>query len=292
MRLPVPLRTALAMACAGALASAPLMAPVSASASAERSVAPRAAAMPHITAKIKKNKITLKGTSGLRAGRVGLEVKGQGTVEFAMFDKGYEPTDFAADVDKFNAKGDTKALKRAIANTTILGGLGGGDTGTIVLPKAGSYTAFSIGRKTVLGPTFRASGPARKASAPRVDGKLIAKKGLSWGGASQLPAKGRLMFKNKRDAGQPHFVALQQVTEGTTVDQLLEALQQSGPNSPPPPFLLEGAFDTGTLSPGHDMTADYDLPPGQYALMCFFPDPSMKGMPHALMGMVRMIHLT
>ena len=58
MRLPVPLRTALAMACAGALASAPLLAPVSASASAERAVAPRAAAaMPHITAKVTKRGI-------------------------------------------------------------------------------------------------------------------------------------------------------------------------------------------------------------------------------------------
>ena len=49
---------------------------------------------------------------------------------------------------------------------------------------------------------------------------------------------------------------------------------------------------TGSLSPGHSMTVDYDLPPGHYAVMCFFPDPKMKGMPHAYMGMVRVIHLT
>ena len=40
------------------------------------------------------------------------------------------------------------------------------------------------------------------------------------------------------------------------------------------------------------MTVDYDLPAGQYVIMCFFPDPHMGGMPHALMGMLRMIHLT
>ena len=40
------------------------------------------------------------------------------------------------------------------------------------------------------------------------------------------------------------------------------------------------------------MTVDYDLPPGQYVVMCFFPDPKMDGMPHALMGMLEMIHLT
>ena len=39
------------------------------------------------------------------------------------------------------------------------------------------------------------------------------------------------------------------------------------------------------------MTVDYDLPPGQYVIMCFFPDPNMQGMVHALMGMLKMIHL-
>ena len=51
-------------------------------------------------------------------------------------------------------------------------------------------------------------------------------------------------------------------------------------------------METGTLSPGRSMTVDYDLPAGQYVVMCFFPDPKMGGMPHSLMGMLRMIHLT
>jgi hypothetical protein len=40
------------------------------------------------------------------------------------------------------------------------------------------------------------------------------------------------------------------------------------------------------------MTVDYDLPAGQYVVMCFFPDPKMGGMPHALMGMLEMITLS
>jgi hypothetical protein len=32
------------------------------------------------------------------------------------------------------------------------------------------------------------------------------------------------------------------------------------------------------------------LPPGTYAVMCFFPDPK-TGDPHAFMGMVRIVHL-
>ena len=159
-----------------------------------------------------------------------------------------------------------------------------------MFPKAGTYAPFSIGeRGATVGTSFRVSGPPRRSAAPRVDGKILAKKGLAWGGSSSLPAEGRFLFKNKRDAGVPHFVQLQQVVEGTTADQVIDALL-AGENGPPPPFLEAGLF-TGSLSPGHSMTVDYDLPPGHYAVMCFFPDPDMKGMPHAFMGMVRIIHL-
>ena len=293
MRLPVPLRTALAMACAGALASAPLLAPVSASASAERAVAPRAAAaMPHITAKVTKRGINLKGTSGLRAGRVHLSVQGKGAVEFATFKRGYDADAFIKDVNTFGAKNDIKALKRALAHTTILGGLAPGGSGTIVLPKAGSYTAFSLGQRgAVQGPTFRVAGPVRTTKAPKTDGRILAKRGLSWGGSSSLPASGRFLFKNKGDTGVPHFVSMQQVAEGTTVDDVLTFLQSEG-DGPPPSWLLRGSLETGSLSPGRSMTVDYDLPPGQYAVLCFFPDPKMQGMPHAMMGMIEMIHLT
>ncbi|WP_139227693.1 hypothetical protein [Nocardioides alpinus] len=253
------------------------------------SAATSSAAMPHITAKVTKQGIVVRGTAGLRAGRVHLTVKGPGTVEFVSFDPGYTADDFVSDVNKCGEKCNVKALKRALANATIHGGMTGG-TGTIVLPTAGSYTPFTIGeRGAVVGQPFRVSGPPRKSSAPSVDGKILAKKGLSWGGSSMLPAEGRFLFKNKRDSGVPHFVQLQQVEVGTTADQVIDALL-AGENGPPPPFLEAGLL-TGTLSPGHSMTVDYDLPPGHYAVICFFPDPNMKGMPHAFMGMVRVIHL-
>jgi len=71
---------------------------------------------------------------------------------------------------------------------------------------------------------------------------------------------------------------------------VLEALQNE--QGPEPSWILPAGMETGTLSPGRSMTVDYDLPAGQYVVMCFFPDPKMGGMPHALMGMLRMIHLT
>jgi hypothetical protein len=205
-------------------------------------------------------------------------------------ERGYDAADFAADLMKFETKQNIKALKRAIAHTQILGGLSGGGTGTVVFPRAGSYTPFSLSeRGPVFGDAFTLRGPVRTSSAPRVDGRIIAKNGPAWGGASHLPAKGRLLFKNRADTGVPHFVILQQVVEGTTTDQVLEYFQ-SGEETPPP-WGLQAGLETGTLSPGRSMTVNYDLPAGQYVVMCFFPDPKMGGMPHSLMGMLKMIHL-
>ena len=292
MHVPIGMRRVVAVVCATALASSPvLLAPTNAGASGALTSAPTSAraAMPHLKALLTKKTIVVKGANDLTAGRAKLSVAGKGTVEFVSFTSGYDIADFTADVNKFGAKNDIKALKRALKNTTIIGGLTGGGTGTIIFPKPGAYTPISLGNRGVVsGKTLVVDGPKRSAKAPKTDGSLLAKDGPSWGGASQLPAKGRFEFKNKAD--EPHFVVLQQVVEGTTTDTVLSYLQ-SGEQAPPP-WGLQAGMETGTLSPGRSMTVDYDLPAGQYVLMCFFPDPDEGGTPHALMGMLRMIHLT
>jgi hypothetical protein len=284
-------RGVVAAVCATALASTPLLLTQAGADATTAPTASRAAPMPHVAATLTKKTIRLKGANGLHPGRVKLSVTGKGAVEFVMFKRGYDIADFTKDVNTFGAKNDVKALKRALKNTTILGGLSGGSTGTIVLPKAGSYTPISLGQRgLVAGKAFVVRGAKRASKAPKVDGTIIGKVGPAWGGSSSMPAKGRFAFKNKAD--EPHFVILQQVSEGTTTDQVLQFLQTDDGTSPSPPWLMAGGMETGTLSPGRSMTVDYDLPPGQYVVMCFFPDPEMGGMPHALMGMLEMIHLT
>ena len=167
MHVPTGLRRTVAVVCATALASSPvLLAPSTAGASAAAASSARAA-KPHLTATVTKRTIRLVGANGLHAGRVKLSVLGKGTVEFAMFKDGYDVADFTADVNKFGAKNDVKALKHALKNTSILGGLAGGGTGTIVFPKPGAYTPFSLGQKGVVtGKTLVVSGPKRSSEAP------------------------------------------------------------------------------------------------------------------------------
>ena len=50
-------------------------------------------------------------------------------------------------------------------------------------------------------------------------------------------------------------------------------------------------MDSGVVSPGHSATFKYNLPKGNYVMLCFWPDASMGGMPHAFMGMHRPITL-
>jgi hypothetical protein len=292
MQMHTRLRRVVAVVGAAALATSPLLlAPTGATASSAPTVS--RAAMPHLTATLTKKTIRLTGADNLRAGRVQLSVTGKGTVELAMFASGYDVADFTTDINKFGAKNDIKALKRLLAHTQILGGFEGGGSGTVVLPKAGSYTPFSLGeRGVVIGDSIQVRGPARSTKVPSTDGTILAKPGPSWGGSSSLPMKGRLLFKNKSSTGVPHFLVLQQVVEGTTTDQVLEYLQTADEQAPPPPWGLPGGMETGSVSPGHSMTVDYDLPAGQYVVMCFFPDPKMGGMPHALMGMLRMVTLS
>lgn len=279
MRVLRSARVGIAVACVSTLVAAPtLVTTASAGARAE-------AGIQSITIRVAKTAINIRGARGLDAGRVKVEVKGAGAAEIVRFARGYEDREFRKDLNAAR-KGDIKALKRAVRNVEFLGGFEAGGSGTVVLPSAGEYTVFSFASRDLA--HFRA-GAVRRAPMPDVDGRIVAREGPKWGGSSHLPARGTFNFKNA-DSTTPHFVILQQVAEGTTTDQVLEALR-SEQQGPPPAFLLPAAMETASLSPGRAMTVDYDLPKGQYVIMCFFPDPNMGGMPHALMGMLKMIHL-
>lgn len=280
MRLLRSVRAGIAVACASTLAAATLVPAATAASTSSGAEAP----LQSISIKIAKKAITVRGARGLEAGRIKVEVTGHGTAELLMFDRGYDFGDFRKDVGRFEGKNDIKALKRAIANTEILGGLQAGSRGTLVLPKAGDYTVFSFASR---GHAEFSAAAGRRSPAPKHDAKVVSRTGPKWGGSSSLPEKGTLLFKNA-DSTVPHFVLMQQVAEGTTVDQVMQALM-SEEQGPPPEWFRPGSMETGSLSPGRSMTVNYKLPPGQYALMCFFPDPKMKGMPHALMGMIKMV---
>jgi hypothetical protein len=109
-------------------------------------------------------------------------------------------------------------------------------------------------------------------------------------GSTVLPAKGTVTFHNA-STQSPHFLILQHLNKGATRKQVITALRSNGPPTGPGPFNKDNAnADTDVVGMGHTVTLTYNLPAGTYAEMCFFPD-LQTGMPHALMGMVRIVHL-
>ncbi|MEW1955672.1 hypothetical protein [Terrabacter sp. NPDC080008] len=106
-------------------------------------------------------------------------------------------------------------------------------------------------------------------------------------GPRRLPAKGSVTFRNIGDS--IHVAQFSPVKKGTT-DKQIQAYYDSG-SMAPPPFALNGpTFGLDVLSAGRSATLSYDMPPGTYVLQCFVAD-AVTGMPHAIMGMHKVVVL-
>ena len=85
----------------------------------------------------------------------------------------------------------------------------------------------------------------------------------------------------RNDAAQWHEIQLFRLDPGKTVEDL-ERWLASG-DGPPPGASIGGV---AALSHGHANNLELNLPPGEYAFVCFLPD-SQDGKPHFVHGMVK-----
>lgn len=242
------------------------------------------------------------GPTTVPAGRVHLTVDASGKergVAVGILAPGYTFQDLRDDVRTLgenlfapngNKKKGLKAERHFIANTTAVGGVyaypGQARHGTLMLKQPGAnYVLFDDSGNVPKRPVFLTvtspSGPQQLAP---VEGRIIAKTNRRFDGKRVLPADGDVRFVNL-STESPHFVSLQHVKAGTTRKDVIDGLQSDHPD-----FLLKGSQDVDILSSNQRMNFHIHLPPGTYAVMCFFPDPK-TGDPHAFMGMVRIVHL-
>jgi hypothetical protein len=206
---------------------------------------------------------------------------------------GYTAEAAASDIDKaFNA-GKVKALKHFEANVTLLGGMHA-DTTTdtlIVDLDPGSYWALDTDTNNpakFFG--FTVTGSDTGNVAP--DAVTIqAKKATTWAkNPASIPHKGLLRFKNA--ASNNHFLEMGKLKKGYTYKDFKQWLARAENGDPgPSPVNFGIGLDSGVLSPGHEAIFNYKLPKGDYVMLCFWPDASMGGLPHAFMGMHRLITL-
>ena len=74
-----------------------------------------------------------------------------------------------------------------------------------------------------------------------------------------------------------------------TTDAQIQAFFNSGSSAPP--FLARPVGGNDVVSPGGPIKVPYNLPRGTYVLLCFVAD-DVTGIPHAIMGMHMVIHLS
>ncbi|MGZ4506621.1 MAG: hypothetical protein ACXVX0_05140 [Blastococcus sp.] len=99
------------------------------------------------------------------------------------------------------------------------------------------------------------------------------------------PDEGTYTFHNVSDT--LHFMSITPVKPGTTDQQISDFFSGKSSNVP----LLPGpSVGNDVVSPGGSLQLTYDLPAGTYVLVCFVAD-DVTGMPHALMGMHKVVVL-
>ena len=208
---------------------------------------------------------------------------------------GYSPADAARDIDKGLDGGNVQAIKRFEANVTLLGGVTvtkeKAGKAVVDLP-AGDYWALDVNTND---PdkffAFTVAGADTGNVAPEADAKLKAIQDTTWArNPESIPNKGLMTFKNA--ASQNHFIIMAKLKKGATYKDFKTWFASSMKGPPgPSPVNFEIGMDSAVVSPGHSATFTYNLPKGNYVMLCFWPDASMGGMPHAFMGMHRPITL-
>jgi uncharacterized cupredoxin-like copper-binding protein len=107
----------------------------------------------------------------------------------------------------------------------------------------------------------------------------------SFDAPAELPA-GLTTFHLVNRGPAIHHVQLARLGEGKTFDEFMAALKAGGP--PPKWVTMEGGPNPSEV--GDTSRTTVMLEPGNYAMLCFVPDPD--GVPHVAKGMVRPLKVT
>lgn len=248
-----------------------------------------------------KNSMQVSGPRSFSAGRVAVTLiakKGEQEFDIIRLHKGYTQRDLKHD---FGVYGQTandptptglKALRRVVKHTTFYGGFDSGSghrtvSGTVVLHRAGTYLVMNDdqGPRGTNPVKLHVGAKAGSRVVPASTATVTTTNAKRFSGSKTLPASGTITFKNTA-TNSPHFLYLQHVAKGTTRKQVIKGFFGGGQ----PTFVRKGNVGLDAVSPHQSVTLNYTLPAGDYAEMCFFPD-LQTGMPHAAMGMVRIVHL-
>ncbi len=98
-------------------------------------------------------------------------------------------------------------------------------------------------------------------------------------------------WKIENKGAQWHEMAIVKLNEGVAVDDVLAMMSQEQPPEGPPPY--EDVAFWAPMGAGEKAWATFDLPAGEYTVLCFLPDfGATPPVSHAEHGMVRTLTVT
>jgi hypothetical protein len=262
-------------------AGAALLAPSAASA---------AAPLPTLTVTMTAKKITTSTGSSMHAGRViikAVAVGGERDLQLMKLTPGYTLAQADKDINQLFF-GKVAVVKRVDSKIRFLGGTAAvpGTPGMFAETLyAGTYV-LADSNSAVRSVLHVTGTPPRRGWVAQTS--TITGTGADrWSMPSSIPHAGWTLFRDTAD--EPHFIVMLQVKPGTTARQLGSYLASGSGDAPP--FALPAQASSGVISGGNQILWHYSLPRGTYAILCFWPSDE-TGMPHANMGMYKIITLT
>lgn len=245
--------------------------------------------IPVVTVHMNSAHIRLSTGNTLHAGRVIYRVvtgKGDHTLQVARLRSGYTLQEAGQDLNQAFS-GDINAIRRVDSHISFRGGAETrpnhpGRVSIVLL--AGTYLFLDQESNAFTWVTVKGTAP-RRPNIP-VSGSITAYT-YGFGTTGTLPADGWIRIGNVSD--QPHFVEFQHVKASTTNAMVRRFLKPSNGGSQPS-WALKANTDAAVLSPYRGEKFHTHLPAGKYLIMCFWPDDD-TGMPHAFMGMWKLIWL-
>jgi hypothetical protein len=246
------------------------------------------AAAPVVVVRVSADKITFRGGNTIQAGPTVFKiVSADGrdhTLQIARLHKGYSLQQFGQDAGKAFS-GDTAAVRRIDDGVTFRGGaeahkkVGWFSTNL----GAANYVAFDLNGNAVR--NLKVVNPRHRGATPAASG-AIAAFSYGFGTGGRLRAHGWVRVYNQSD--QPHFFVFQRVKDGTTNRQVRRFFHSGAQGNPS--WGLKANTSSAVISPFRSGRMHLDLPAGKYVVACFWPDDD-TGMPHAFMGMWKLIRL-
>jgi len=160
----------------------------------------------------------------------------------------------------------------------------GGPVGSRWQVKLGKGSYYAIDGKTNKVTSFKVKGDRRGANMAHAASGVTATKQNMWRTNGTIHGKW-VRFTN--NAHEIHFMEGQRVKNDTTNRDVRKALK----SHKSPDFDRKGGFFADVTSPGVTAVHRFDLKSGKHLLLCFMPSEEQDGVPHALMGMWKLVQV-